>query len=149
MWSCINMCNNGWYIIPVLSWTWCILWITSVFKGLDGSVDGSVAVGWLSLCWQILIISRPAMKINIRWREWNTVLHCRVYEMWLLQTAGCNKFSIGRTDKEVSRNRHFTQLRSDFCMASSSFILMTLKADSHIACRAHAVPLPCRAAKGV
>ena len=25
----------------------------------------------------------------------------------------------------------------------------TLKADSHIACRAHAVPLPCRAAKGL
>jgi hypothetical protein len=24
-----------------------------------------------------------------------------------------------------------------------------LKADSHIACRAHAVPLPCRAAKGL
>ena len=27
--------------------------------------------------------------------------------------------------------------------------LVTLKADSHIACRAHAVPLPCRAAKGL
>jgi hypothetical protein len=26
---------------------------------------------------------------------------------------------------------------------------LTLKADSHIACRAHAVPLPCRAAKGL
>ena len=25
----------------------------------------------------------------------------------------------------------------------------TIKADSHIACRAHAVPLPCRAAKGL
>ena len=25
----------------------------------------------------------------------------------------------------------------------------TLKAESHIACRAHAVPLPCRAAKGL
>jgi hypothetical protein len=25
----------------------------------------------------------------------------------------------------------------------------TLKADSHIACRAHAVPLPCREAKGL
>jgi hypothetical protein len=25
----------------------------------------------------------------------------------------------------------------------------SLKADSHIACRAHAVPLPCRAAKGL
>jgi hypothetical protein len=24
-----------------------------------------------------------------------------------------------------------------------------IKADSHIACRAHAVPLPCRAAKGL
>jgi hypothetical protein len=24
-----------------------------------------------------------------------------------------------------------------------------VKADSHIACRAHAVPLPCRAAKGL
>ena len=24
-----------------------------------------------------------------------------------------------------------------------------LKADSHIACRAHAIPLPCRAAKGL
>jgi hypothetical protein len=28
-------------------------------------------------------------------------------------------------------------------------ILKTLKADSHIACRAHAVPLPCRGAKGL
>jgi hypothetical protein len=27
--------------------------------------------------------------------------------------------------------------------------ILTLKADSHIACRAHAVPLPCRAAKGL
>jgi hypothetical protein len=27
--------------------------------------------------------------------------------------------------------------------------LITFKADSHIACRAHAVPLPCRAAKGL
>ena len=27
--------------------------------------------------------------------------------------------------------------------------LMPLKTDSHIACRAHAVPLPCRAAKGL
>jgi len=26
---------------------------------------------------------------------------------------------------------------------------MTLKVDSHIACRAHDVPLPCRAAKGL
>jgi hypothetical protein len=26
---------------------------------------------------------------------------------------------------------------------------VTVKADSHIACRAHAVPLPCRAAKGL
>ena len=26
---------------------------------------------------------------------------------------------------------------------------VTLKDDSHIACRAHAVPLPCRAAKGL
>jgi hypothetical protein len=25
----------------------------------------------------------------------------------------------------------------------------SVKADSHIACRAHAVPLPCRAAKGL
>ena len=28
------------------------------------------------------------------------------------------------------------------------YVRRTLKADSHIACRAHAVPLPCRAAKG-
>ena len=28
-------------------------------------------------------------------------------------------------------------------------VLVTVKADSHIACRAHAVPLPCRAAKGL
>ena len=27
--------------------------------------------------------------------------------------------------------------------------LITVKADSHIACRAHAIPLPCRAAKGL
>jgi hypothetical protein len=27
--------------------------------------------------------------------------------------------------------------------------LYSLKADSHIACRAHAVPLPCRAATGL
>jgi len=30
-----------------------------------------------------------------------------------------------------------------------TFKIWTLKADSHIACRAHAVPLPCRAAKGL
>ena len=29
------------------------------------------------------------------------------------------------------------------------FQTLPLKADSHIACRAHAVPLPCRAAKGL
>jgi hypothetical protein len=32
---------------------------------------------------------------------------------------------------------------------SSSPRRVTVKADSHIACRAHAVPLPCRAAKGL
>ena len=30
----------------------------------------------------------------------------------------------------------------------SSIPVEILKADSHVACRAHAVPLPCRAAKG-
>ena len=34
----------------------------------------------------------------------------------------------------------------DFCLRKH---LKPLKADSHIACRAHAVPLPCRAAKGL
>jgi hypothetical protein len=29
------------------------------------------------------------------------------------------------------------------------WVASTLKADSHIACRAHAVPMPCRAAKGL
>ena len=29
------------------------------------------------------------------------------------------------------------------------YAVLNLKADSHIACRAHAVPLPCRAAKGL
>ena len=33
--------------------------------------------------------------------------------------------------------------------AQKLYFLRTLKADSHIACRAHAVPLPCRAAKGL
>jgi hypothetical protein len=33
--------------------------------------------------------------------------------------------------------------------AISGTMGITLKADSHIACRAHAVPLPCRAAKGL
>jgi hypothetical protein len=28
-------------------------------------------------------------------------------------------------------------------------LTVTLKADSHIACRAHAVPMPCRAAEGL
>ena len=28
-------------------------------------------------------------------------------------------------------------------------VINPVKADSHIACRAHAVPLPCRAAKGL
>jgi hypothetical protein len=31
----------------------------------------------------------------------------------------------------------------------ATIFLNTIKADSHIACRAHAVPLPCRAAKGL
>ena len=29
------------------------------------------------------------------------------------------------------------------------FVMSVSKADSHIACRAHAIPLPCRAAKGL
>ena len=33
--------------------------------------------------------------------------------------------------------------------AQNVTISLTLKADSHIACRAHAVPLPCRAAEGL
>ena len=33
--------------------------------------------------------------------------------------------------------------------ASAVLQSVPLKADSHIACRAHAVPLPCRAAKGL
>ena len=32
---------------------------------------------------------------------------------------------------------------------SNSITLVIVKADSHIACRAHAVTLPCRAAKGL
>jgi hypothetical protein len=36
------------------------------------------------------------------------------------------------------------------CVAFYTLLcLVPLKADSHIACRAHAVPLPCRAAKGL
>jgi hypothetical protein len=35
------------------------------------------------------------------------------------------------------------------CHCWASAILVYLKADSHIACRAHAVPLPCRADKGL
>jgi len=34
-------------------------------------------------------------------------------------------------------------------MGTGLTLLELLKADSHIACRAHAVPLPCRAAKGL
>jgi hypothetical protein len=34
-------------------------------------------------------------------------------------------------------------------LAPSKALAVTLKAGSHIACRAHAVPLPCRAAKGL
>jgi hypothetical protein len=33
--------------------------------------------------------------------------------------------------------------------AAGTAFALTFKADSHIACRAHAVPLPCRAAKGL
>ena len=43
-----------------------------------------------------------------------------------------------RSDQNADHGRHWSGLRK-----------LPLKADSHIACRAHAVPLPCRAAKGL
>jgi hypothetical protein len=41
------------------------------------------------------------------------------------------------------------QLRQLLSAAFEEIASGTLTADSHIACRAHAVPLPCRAAKGL
>jgi hypothetical protein len=38
-------------------------------------------------------------------------------------------------------------VEEDFVFGAN--LLGPLKADSHIACRAHAVPLPCRAVKGL
>ena len=42
----------------------------------------------------------------------------------------------------------YTQVQT-FKMASRSISALTVKADSHIACRSHAAPMPCRAAKGL
>ena len=39
--------------------------------------------------------------------------------------------------------------RDTFAATGESRLNAAVKADSHIACRAHAVPLPCRAAKGL
>ena len=52
-------------------------------------------------------------------------------------------------NKNVRARTHthtHTQTESE---KSSEFLNMTVKPDSLIACRAHAVPLPCRAAKGL
>jgi len=44
----------------------------------------------------------------------------------------------------IKIHRRMHAIYGDKCVDVS-----TVKADSHIACRAHAVPLPCRAAKGL
>ena len=43
---------------------------------------------------------------------------------------------------------YYSSIYSQSCVHHQS-VVCTLKADSHTACRAHAVPLPCRAAKGL
>jgi hypothetical protein len=47
--------------------------------------------------------------------------------------------------KTLLHNREVTDVK----FRPEDRLLRTLKADSHIACRAHAVPPPCRAAKGL
>jgi hypothetical protein len=53
--------------------------------------------------------------------------------------------SVGRFDRSAVSNWWLNEKESD--LRNHTCNLETIKADSHIACRAHAVPLPCRAAK--
>ena len=80
-------------------------------------------------------------------------------EVLWLHLSECNEKRIknhGRISGNESRTRHlpnksvqrylYTHLLGP---SSAHFHIVNLKADSHIACRAHAVPLPCCAAKGL
>ena len=55
-----------------------------------------------------------------------------------------------RTEKKVAPSTFSSKIiRNSYVHSESKGTKKALKADSHIACRAHTVPLPCRAAKGL
>jgi len=61
-----------------------------------------------------------------------------------------NQRSPGKNEQNYERSQIRCLGRvSDWTFPSTTQKLYRLKADSHTACRAHAVPLPCRAAKGL
>jgi hypothetical protein len=77
------------------------------------------------------------------------ITHCTIYKFplcWFkIQQPTNNKTGFNSTVSFLLSSRHetFQYLRA------ANRPTRTLKADSHIACRAHAVPLPCLAAKGL
>jgi hypothetical protein len=71
-----------------------------------------------------------------------------------IKTKHTSLFVFGKWGKNLSHKKRqynyssksFTRRAKPIRIAS---VWMIVKADSHIACRAHAVPLPCREAKGL
>jgi hypothetical protein len=70
--------------------------------------------------------------------EINSQVCLCVLQVWYYLTRLKRMRNVSDKSCRESQNTHFTFNNS-----------LPLKADSHIACRAHAVPLPCRAAKGL
>ena len=64
---------------------------------------------------------------------------------WIGRIIRHNKFVVNILDGVISGKNAMERPRLQYLSKSPGTQQRTVKADSHIACRAHAVPLPCRA----
>jgi hypothetical protein len=84
-----------------------------------------------------LCIFRPQYQLENRWTDFDGTLIEPVVVTPLLVT--CTTAGVSLLQMVVN----------NAAVAGTFEEALTLKADSHIACRAHAVPLPCRADTGL
>ena len=73
--------------------------------------------------------------------------HCLVNDSFSARKTKANRSSSGVLFREKCWSRFWMKWRASWPVLSVN--IGRVKADSYIACHAHAVPLPCRAAKGL
>ena len=82
-------------------------------------------------------------------------IQCRLLHVSVVVNAGCRTdvpnffLCFNCTEADMVVNCTTTELSRYSGLSYTQVIVLLLKADSHITCCAHAVPLPCRAAKGL